>query len=421
MSQPVASVLALHLHGTSVAYLTGFAGGHNILTFTPDYLQASTRPTFTLTQLGKPTMLDKPWQTRQRLHPVLSNLLPEGALREWAAHQLKIHPDNEFPLLAWLGNDLPGALIATPVEPQHVPTWALNQRSQVTPLVVPVSHYGQRFSLAGVQMKFSGKRKDGRYHVSRTGELGNWIIKTPSTLYPQVPANEYTSMTLAGLAGVNIPEIRLIPLAELDGLPNIPLPAETHAYAIRRFDRDEAEGRIHTEDFAQILQKYPHEKYRDSNYEMLGRILLQYSRDGVADLQQLARRLLVNILLGNGDAHLKNWTVFYPDRILPELAPAYDILYTQTYITGETRAALNLGNEKDWYKLDWQHFQQWANKSGVAWPVIETVLQDTLERAHELWPAALAALPMLETQQTALRAHWQRLHPAWRIASDKLC
>ncbi|MDD5391542.1 MAG: type II toxin-antitoxin system HipA family toxin [Thiothrix sp.] len=410
-----ASTLALHLYGTHIAYVVGFANGQNIVTFTPDYLHASERPTLTLTQLGKPQLLEKPWHTRQRLHPVLSNLLPEGALRAWAAHQLKIHPDNEFPLLAWLGNDLPGALIASPVEPAHVPTWALARRAQSTPVLIPVSHYGQRFSLAGVQMKFSGKHQDGRYHVTQAGELGDWIIKTPSTLYPGVPLNEYSSMQLAKLAGVEIPEIRLLPMASLNGLPNIALPAETHAYAIRRFDRDEAGGRIHSEDFAQILQKYPHEKYRDSNYEMLGRILHQYSHDNISDLQQLARRLLVNILLGNGDAHLKNWTVHYPNGITPQLAPAYDILHTQAYIANETQIALNMGDEKAWHTLGWQHFQRWANKIGVAWPVIETALQDTLQRARDQWPKALRELPMLEAHQANLRMHWQKLSPDWRI------
>lgn len=264
-------------------------------------------------------------------------------------------------------------------------------------------------------MKFSGRHKDGRYHISQAGEPGNWIIKTPSTLYPGVPANEYTCMTLTQFAGVTIPDIRLLPLANLEGLPAIQLPAEPHAYAIRRFDRDASDGRIHTEDFAQILQKYPHEKYHSSNYEMLGRILQQFSADSTADLQQLARRLLVNILLGNGDAHLKNWTVIYPDQRNPRLAPAYDILYTQAYITGETQAALNMGDSKDWYKLEWQHFQRWAKKVGISWALIETSLHDTLERARTLWPAALETLPMLDAHKTALRSHWQRLNPVWRI------
>lgn len=99
----------------------------------------------------------------------------------------------------------------------------------------------------------------------------------------------------------------------------------------------------------------------------------------------------------------------------PQLAPAYDILYTQAYITGETQAALNMGESKDWYKLEWQHFQRWAKKVGISWALIETSLYDTLERARTLWPAALQELPMLDAHKTALHAHWQRLNPAWRM------
>ena len=57
------------------------------------------------------------------------------------------------------------------------------------------------------------------------------------------------------------------------------------------------------EDFAQVLVKYPHEKYNSANYEVLGKVIYGFSGDGLADAQQLARRLLVNILLANGDAH----------------------------------------------------------------------------------------------------------------------
>ncbi|WMP16842.1 hypothetical protein [Thiothrix lacustris] len=59
----------------------------------------------------------------------------------------------EFPLFTWFGNDLPGALIVTPLEPEQVPAWALmRNKTQTAPVIVPVSHYGQRFSLAGVQI-----------------------------------------------------------------------------------------------------------------------------------------------------------------------------------------------------------------------------------------------------------------------------
>jgi len=70
-------------------------------------------------------------------------------------------------------------------------------------------------------MKFSMKEKDGRYNLTKNGELGDWIIKTPSTKHKNVPLNEYTTMTLAALAGVNIPDIKLIELNKLDNLPSI--------------------------------------------------------------------------------------------------------------------------------------------------------------------------------------------------------
>jgi len=67
-----------------------------------------------------------------------------------------------------------------------------------------------KFSLAGVQMKFSMKAKDGRYNLSKDGALGDWIIKTPSTQHKDVPQNEFTAMTLASLAGVDVPDMKLV-------------------------------------------------------------------------------------------------------------------------------------------------------------------------------------------------------------------
>lgn len=67
-------------------------------------------------------------------------------------------------------------------------------------------------------------------------------------------------MSLAAIVGVDIPEIKLVDLHKLDSLPPINLPDEKQAFAIQRFDRSE-DKRIHMEDFAQILVKYPHEKY----------------------------------------------------------------------------------------------------------------------------------------------------------------
>ena len=271
-----------------------------------------------------------------------------------------------------------------------------------------------KFSLAGVQMKFSMKEKDGRYNLSKGDELGDWIIKTPSTKHKDVPVNEYTAMKLASLVGVDIPEIKLVELNKLDNLPQINLPDEKLALAIKRFDRDD-DVRIHMEDFAQVLVKYPQQKYTSVSYEQIGRILYQFSGDGLIDAQQLARRLLVNILLANGDAHLKNWSLLYSDQVTPRLSPAYDIVTTRVYIDNERQYALSLGKTKDWYEASIANFESWANRSEIPWRAIKPHLADTMEKARTLWPAEIKNLPMNEDHKNNLQDHWSKLHEDFQI------
>jgi serine/threonine-protein kinase HipA len=319
---------------------------------------------------------------------------------------LKTHPDNEFQLFSYLGLDLPGALIAEPMSPEDVPSAILAPESKVMPVNPAITE--NRFSLAGVQIKFSMKQKDGRYQLSQTGALGDWIIKTPSTKHKNVPLNEYTAMTLASLAGVDIPEIKLVELGKLDNLPQINLPEELYAFGIKRFDR-ENDTRIHMEDFAQVLVKYPHEKYNSASYEQIAKIIYQFTGDGLANAQQFARRLLVNILLANGDAHLKNWSLLYKDRFTAELAPAYDILTTSVYIKDEKDYALNLGKTKQWYQVTLDHFEAWAKKADMPWRAIKPHLDDTMDKARNLWPNALDKLPMDEAHKEKLKIHWKTL------------
>jgi serine/threonine-protein kinase HipA len=408
-------VLKLTLHDALVGYLAGFQNGRNVLTFDDNFKLNPDRPTFSLiTQPSFPKadeLLDTPWARHQRLHPVLSNLLPEGTLRELLAQGLKTHIDNEFEIFTHLGQDLPGALIATPLSPNDIPQ---NTYGKAKAVKIQKDNAQNHFSLAGVQMKFSMKEKDGRYHMTQSGDLGDWIIKTPSTTHKGVPLNEYTAMTLAALAGVNIPEIKLVPLESLEKLPQINLPNEQFAFAVRRFDRAN-NLRIHMEDFAQVFVKYPRDKYDSANYEQIGKVIYQYTGDSLGNAQQFARRLLVNILLANGDAHLKNWSLLYADKFTPELSPAYDIVTTRVYIENESKFALNLGKTKEWYQATYAHFQTWAEKSDIPWRAIKPHLDDTLDKARTLWPKALKDLPMEDTHKAELVKHWLMLQEQLRI------
>ena len=178
-------VLQLSLHDKLVGYLAGFQNGRNVLTFAEEFKNNPARPTFSLITHTKFPRADKVMAkqhlTNQKLHPTLSNLLPEGAMRELISQGLKTHIDNEFEILSYLGHDLPGALIAKPMSPEDIPDYLLAPYGKVKVREHKGKNTRNKFSLAGVQMKFSMKEKDGRYSLAEGHDLGDWIIKTPST------------------------------------------------------------------------------------------------------------------------------------------------------------------------------------------------------------------------------------------------
>ena len=151
------NVLQLTLHGRLLGYLAGFSTGRNVLSFAEEFAGDPQRPTFSLiTHPDFPRaekILSEAWARNQRLHPVLSNLLPEGALRELIAQGLKVHVDNEFHIFSYLGADLPGALVATPMEPDDVPDSVLSTYGKVRAVKFKKGNQQNPFSLAGMQMK----------------------------------------------------------------------------------------------------------------------------------------------------------------------------------------------------------------------------------------------------------------------------
>ncbi len=420
MARETVAALKLTLRGETVGYVAGYSNGKNVFTLAPEYLDNPNRQPLTLSHANPASLVRQlarshPYISSHQLHPVLSNLLPEGALRDFLSQAMKVHRDNEFPLLSWLGRDLPGALIADPVEASQVPALALQHPGKIESAVIDIPDSRAHFSLAGIQMKFSMRDQEGRYITGDRNAPGDWIIKTPSTVHPFVPLNEYTAMTLAAIAGVDIPEIKLIPMSHIQALPNISLPDEPYAYGIRRYDRLPGNQRVHSEDFAQIFFAYAHDKYSAGSYDQIGKLIYQNSAHGQRDAVQMAVRLLVNILLANGDAHLKNWSMIYPDGHNAQLAPAYDIVVTKAFIPDEAQFGLNLDRNKNWYDASLAHFKRWAEYGDIPWRPVLYNLRTVMEKARALWPAALEASEMPDNQKAVLQAHWKQLHPDFRI------
>jgi serine/threonine-protein kinase HipA len=233
-------------------------------------------------------------------------------------------------LLAQVGGDLPGAVrvLAEDAAPEDllVNFEDITRSARHGEVVQPT---GWRFSLAGVRMKFSLLRAGDRLTAPASGHGGDWIVKLPDAEYRDVPTNEYAMMRLASIAGIDVPEVSLVHRDEIEGIPSSSWrSSEEWAYAVRRFDRIAGGVQVHIEDLAQVRNVYSDRKY-DGNFETVASLI--YRRRDTRSLQEFARRLAFNILISNGDAHLKNWSLIYRDPRVPEISPAYDLVSTAPY------------------------------------------------------------------------------------------
>jgi serine/threonine-protein kinase HipA len=326
-------------------------GDHTTLVLSPSYLADPRRPVLGL-------IFEQDLGARHaaalRLPCWFSNLLPEGRLREWIAADRGVSPQREMELLAQVGHDLPGAVRITEAEDgPDEPGWQ-NTPPRPDELGWPDTHLpsnepppggrGWRFSLAGVALKFSMLAKGDRLTMPAFGAGGDWIVKLPDPVYPDVPRNEYCMMSLAAAVGIDVPAVRLVHRDEIDGLPpDVWTSDEEWAYAVRRFDRAENRRSIHIEDLAQVRNVHPDAKYH-GNYETVASLI--YRGRDVGSLQEFARRLVFAVHISNGDAHLKNWSLIYTNPQVPALAPAYDLVSTRYYLGGEETLALKLAGTR---------------------------------------------------------------------------
>ncbi len=381
--------LDVRLGETLVGALTHLGNESVIFTFDRAYVDAGRdRPTLSLGfKAADGGLVEQTRPTRVRLPSFFSNLLPEARLREYLAARGGVHPDREFFLIWLLGADLPGAIevrSGDAAPPPATERGADRSRREEEPL---------RFSLAGVQLKFSALMDTSKgLTLPANGVGGDWIVKLPSPRFEAVPENEYAMMTLARAVGIDVPEVRLVATKEIEGLPHELPESFGQSLAVRRFDRPHPGERVHIEDFAQVFGVYPEEKYRKASYGSIARVL--WLETGEAGVTEFTRRLVFNVLIGNADAHLKNWSLIYPDGRTPKLAPAYDLVATGPYIPGD-RLALSLGGTKEFAQVDLERIRRFAEKAGLPVRLVLQTVRDTAAQVRDLWSThePLQALP----------------------------
>jgi serine/threonine-protein kinase HipA len=414
---PEARVLKILLNKVFVGYLTGYRDGRNLFVFDKSYINLGpSRPTLSLSFIAPndpeatERNLEDSYQSRMKLPPFFSNLLPEGVLRDYIIKHLKVHHDHEFDILAALGESLPGAIRAVPSD--DLPAAALNY--QPDSILAPPNQKPIKFSLGGSQLKFSMIERGGRFSLDNGTNV--WIVIPPHPTYPNVPANEYTMMKLAAALGIETPEIRIVKLDDIDlkGFTGISIPRSgTVAYAVKRYDRTD-QGRIHAEDFAQVFGVYADQEYKATNYDTIGKLIFNLFPNRFDQLKEFIKRLVVNVLIGNGDAHLKNWSVIYRDGFTPQLSPAYDLVSTIHYVVDD-RLALNLGGEKKFEAIDESHFNRFARRIDAPAKFVLDTVKETVATAQATWPEIIREVGLPQDIRAGLYRHWNRLSNLLRI------
>ncbi|HEY1397197.1 type II toxin-antitoxin system HipA family toxin [Roseateles sp.] len=356
------------------------------------------------------------------------NLLPEGVFRDHVAALRNCAPTDHFEMLAACGKDLPGNVYALPVElSRDELARYVTQGQDALEMSVTAQPLDEGVSLSGVQPKL-GVVRDGARYVARTKDHDTHIIaKLPVIAQPLLPEVEELTLRLARAAGVDACEATLEPLERL-GLPHDydlgDATVNTNFLAVTRFDRS-PRGRIHVEDFGQVLGRMPEDKYgrgpdgRTITYVDIALALMTQPAMGEAAVHELLRRLVVNEMIGNPDMHLKNIGVRYLDGITPTLSPAYDLVAYSVYhrirghalMTVPESIAPRRGELRDASPADRQAIRPALLKSfcveaGIPIKPAETVVSHCVKAAYAAWPAMIEASALLPHQKQRLMAYF---------------
>ena len=449
--------MSLHLPGggkRGIGYLSQY-GDILRASFDADYIADPDRPTLTLalrgaTEAATQAILGAARDVRLSRSDghwpgYFQNLLPEGHNRERLALERRCSPDDEFELLAAAGHDLMGAIEVEPVPmregiPDTVRHWHTALGLDVLEPGFVESPVEDAAALPGVVTKFSAVQDGRRYAVKRHGLAGDFILKLPSTRHPDLVANEAAGYALCAALGLNCAEAQVIARVDADLPEQLPF---DEILAVKRFDRKilrvtvhgpmqfsagppqgklaplggsavhavtSVGARIHMEEFAQVLQYEPKRKYglglmRD--YPDMLRVLDRLSSRPAQDVQEFVRRFVAFVLMGNVDAHLKNWALIYPDGRAPQLAPLYDPVCVTALFESvpPTDYAINRAIDATLRAFDIHQLEALLKIAGLQRVSrLLSIAKQTVKLAQADWPSVLKNAP-----PSVLRAVTERL------------
>lgn len=286
-------------------------GGRCVFTYDSSYLSEK-MPAIAHTLPLSPA----PFVSENGLHPFFDNLVAEGWFRNAQARALGINPHHRFALLLGFGYDLAGAVhLADPTPAKH---HTLDHADEST-----LAALRSRASISGIQRKLLAVKEGHTFRPVKTNELSTHIAKLASGNLNELLELEYLT-TLA--ARHLLPDDDIVEMT-LCTMPSI---HET-ALIIPRFDRTLTGKRLcHFEEFNQLLGHHSGDDKYEGSYESMGQFILAQDHCAPVEAFRLYRRILVCLLIGNTDAHFKNFAMFHSNEGL-KLTPMYDLVASSIY------------------------------------------------------------------------------------------
>ncbi len=302
-----------------------------------------------------------------------NGLLPEGdGIRDLIAKKYGISAHNDFSLLRAIGYDCAGAVsfLDEPSPAVKIDYHELDGRvlsddelediiTNLPQKPLSLGDDGIRLSLAGAQHKTALLLLGDKLATPLRDVPTSHIIKPAIEAYEETIENEYICLETARALGMNVPKLE------------IRYANQTKFFMIERYDRRMKDGkiaRLHQEDFCQATNKPSIRKYQKEggvSYKDCATILRQ-TRTPALFMNALLDRIIFNFIIGNNDAHGKNFSLLHGKDGQCLLAPCYDILCTQVYPELTRRMAMKIGRHDERAKLERRHFQSLAQDMCVS-------------------------------------------------------
>jgi len=323
---------------------------------------------------------DEPFRGKHA-RPFFAGILPDEGPRQQIAAILGISERNDFAMLERIGGECAGAVSLLP---EDAPPLAVGEtrvrelsKKELENIVAELPRRplmagrdGLRLSLAGTQSKLPVLIRDTAIALPLGNTPSTHIIKPEPERFPGLVATEVLCMTLAGAVGLNVPPVSIRPVG------NKP------CIVVQRYDRsigaDRSVTRVHQEDFCQALGFPPERKYQQEGGPLLRDcigLLREWSTVAALDIRDFLDGLIFNVLIGNADAHGKNYSILYR-RTERRLAPFYDLVCTLAWPELSKTPAMKIGKSDSIERITPAHLQKMAQESRVGWPMLRERIAD---------------------------------------------